>query len=159
MRVNRWYWIRAGIMTLAFIGSVLAIRHLDLTRSSGEGRKDSVNLCPTRVKQIHVKGGISVVQDGMAWYRKTNGRMEELDPIAVERWFGSHCVVDADPAEAPTGSGEEFATLAFVAGPPQILFSTGAGVFTWMDRAFTSAELTEALKNLPELPIRLRPSR
>jgi hypothetical protein len=157
MKVNRWYWLRAVILILAFAGSVYAIRNLDQTRKSQRGA--SVNLCPTRVKEISVAGGMKLVQDGMAWYRKAGGRMEELDPIAVEKWFGRHCVVAADAAETPTGAGAELATLAFVSGPPQVLFGTSAGVFTWMNQAFTSAELADALKSLSELPIRLRSSR
>jgi hypothetical protein len=146
-------------MIFGFLGAVHAIRSLNQFGSSNSTSGKSINLCPTRVTEIAVHGGVSVVQEGMAWFRKMNGQLEELDPIAVEKWFGRHCVVDADAAEAPTGSGETLATLAFVSGPPRALFSTNAGVFTWNEQAFTSAELAEALKTLADLPIRLRPSR
>jgi hypothetical protein len=159
MKVNKWLWIRVACMSVGFVGAVHVIRTYNQFGPGKTFATTSVNLCPTRVKEISIVNGMSLVQDKMAWYRKHNGQLEELDPIAVEKWFGRHCVVAADPAETPTGSGEQVATIGFITGSPQILFTTNAGIFTWMNQPFTSLELQEALKALPELPIRLRPSR
>jgi hypothetical protein len=157
MKVNFWYWLRAFIMVCALIVTIFIIRKLDRTSPSADPSA-TINLCPTRVTAIAQSEGTTVVQDGLAWFRKVNGGMEELDPIAVEKWFGRNCRVKADFAEGAPTSGAPVATVAFVSGPPQVLLVTGEGIYSWMGRAFRSTELQEALKDLKALPLRLRPS-
>lgn len=156
MKVNTWFWIRAFLMFCGLVGAITAIRSLNQFKDNAMAR---INLCPTRITVITTADGVSVVQEGMTWFRKISGRMEELDPIAVEKWFGRHCVVDAEPTSTPGTTSAPVATIAFVSGPEQILFDVGNGVFKWMGQEFTSAELTAALQSLTEIPLRLRPSR
>ena len=158
MKVGFWYWLRAFIMTCGLVGSVIAIRKLDRTRPKMDDSA-SINLCPTRVTAISEHEGASIVQEGLTWYRKVNGGLEELDPIAVEKWFGRNCRIQAEFDANGATAGTPLATVAFVSGPPQVLLVTGDGMFSWMGRAFRSEELKEALKGLSDLPLRLRPSR
>lgn len=157
MNVNFWFWLRAFAMFLGLIATIVAIRNLNQFKAA-DAPVAKVNLCPTRVTAITTASGVSVMQEGMAWFRKNDGRMEELDPIAVEKWFGRHCMVSAERAAAGAET-QPLATIAFVSGPEQTLFSAGSNAFQWMDQIFHSQELTEALKSLEEIPIRLRPSR
>ncbi len=157
MKVNFWYWLRAFIMVCALIVTIFIIRKLDRTRPAHDDSA-TINLCPTRVTAISQNSGTTVVQDGLAWFRKINGGMEELDPIAVEKWFGRNCKVKVEFEKDAAVSGAPVATLAFVSGPPQVLIVSAAGIYSWMGQAFRSQELEGALKDLKDLPLRLRPS-
>lgn len=155
MKVNFWFWFRAFVMTCGFIGTVIAIKRLDRTSSPGQ----FVNLCPTRVTAVEFADQVSIQQDGLSWYRKVDGRLEEVDPIAVEKWFAQYCRVKVpaigEPGETPA---VPLATLAYVSGPPQILATTGE-VLSFMGKTFESDTLKKGLSELREIPIRLRPSR
>lgn len=153
MKVNFWYWFRAFVMTCGFIGTVIAIKRLDKTSAR------VVDLCPTRVTAIEFPDQVSIQQDGLYWYRKANGRFEEIDPIAVEKWFAQYCRLNVSAlGDAGDTSLAPVATLAYVSGPPQILGTTGE-LLSFMGKTFKSDSLKAALSDLREAPIRLRPSR
>ena len=144
-------------MCCGFVGTVFAIRSLNQFKKSTPDR-DSVNICPTRVTSITLPDGWTLVQDGLAWYRKINDVMEELDPIAVEKWFGAHCIMTAEDLQPADVAGITRMTLTFVNGSVQTLEELSGGKFKWINQGFSSTELKEALDELPALPIRLRPS-
>jgi len=156
MNVNFWFWFRAVAMCLGLVGTITAIRNLNQFKEP-EVPPGSVNLCTTRITVISTPDGMRVSQEGLTWFRKTADRLEELDPIAVEKWFGRHCVVDAEPAKIDKDA-KVAALISFVSGLQTPLVSAN-GVYRWNGHEFTSAELTEALKTLADLPLRLRPSR
>src|SRR5690606_20417479 len=114
---------------------------------------DNINLCVTRIKALTMVDGFAVVQDGLDWYRRAGQHMGELDPIAVEKWFGANCRIKVKPAEA-TEASQAFVTVSFVSGEPQTLAKVGPGVYSWMGQVFTSPEFEAAIKSLAELPIR-----
>ena len=159
MPVNTWFWVRAFVMFLGLIATVIGIRQLDRTKKAAAvDEAKIVNLCPTRVSAVKLMDGTLIAQEKMSWFRSKGGQSEELDPIAVEKWFGRNCRVEI-AAEAATDAGPPAVEFQFVSGQPETIFSTGNGLYMWQSRVFRSPALETALNELQQLPLRLRPSR
>lgn len=151
-KIGAYYWVRVGVMVITLIGVLIVMKRLDLTKSAAKG----VDLCPTRVSSLSVVGRFAVLQDGMKWYRAEGGERQELDFIAVEKWFSEHCRLEAKEVTEAPGTNP-LLTLAYVSGDPKTLNMNPDGVFTWDGRAFSSAELAHALSALELLPVRSKP--
>ena len=116
-----------------------------------------LNICPTRVSSISVIGSMALIQDGMIWFRTKNGQREELDPIAVEKWFGAHCsmAIEAVSGTAPKDT-RPWVTLAYVSGLP-LTIQREQNIFMFGGRYFHSEELTQAVAELESLPPAKKP--
>lgn len=156
------YWIRVGMMILTFAVVVMAMRNLQSTKPTasplaklimGTGDSEKFVLCPTRVTALETPAGLHVRETGMKWTRSAGGPEEELDPIAVEKWFGRNCSVSGKKSE----SGEGFTPvlkLSLVNGETKTLARAGSGEYLWNGIRFVSTALDQALRDLSEIPAR-----
>lgn len=151
--LSAYFWVRIGVMVVSFFAVVGLIYKLNQFSPSDL----TLILCPTRVSAINTADGKGIVQEGMRWYRRNNGNLEELDPVAVEKWFGKHCKVAIEPVAKADSTGVLF-VVNFVSGPPETLYMAGEGLFRWQNRTFKSVQLEEALNSLKDLPLYLRPT-
>ncbi len=151
--LSTYFWVRIGVMMVSFFAVVGLIYKLNQFSPSDL----TLILCPTRVSAIHTAEGKGIVQDGMRWYRRNNGNLEELDPVAVEKWFGKHCKVEIEPVKMADSSGV-LAVVNFISGPPETLYIAGDGLFRWKNRTFKSQQLQDAFNSLNNLPLFLRPA-
>jgi hypothetical protein len=141
-------------MVLALAGILTLMKKLNMPGALGGG--DSVDICPTRVSSVSLIGRFAIVQDGMTWYRTGNGQRTELDPVAVEKWFGEYCQVSARKVPA-NDAAAPLLTLAYVSGLPLTLMVNAEGVFTFNRSHFQSAELAQAITALEHLPSAAKP--
>ena len=159
------YWVRVGMMILTFTVVVLAMRNLQQTKpevsplakmilGTGEGQK--FILCPTRVTSLETSTGLRVQEREMKWTRATAAGEEELDPIAVEKWFGRNCSVIGKKSETRQGF-ETVLKLGLVNGENKVLARASSGVYLWEGLQFVSESLDQALRELPDLPTRTSP--
>lgn len=116
-----------------------------------------VNVCPTRVSSVSVIGKAALFQEGLKWYRTLAGTRQELDPIAVEKWFSEYCTVGSELAPAPADNSLPIATFAYVAGLPVTLQQSGSGIFTMNGIHFRSQKLVEAIESIATLPVATKP--
>lgn len=151
--LSAYFWVRIGVMVLSFFAVVGLIYKLNQFSPSDL----TLILCPTRVSAINTADGKGIVQDGMRWYRRNNGNLEELDPVAVEKWFGKNCKVAIEPVSKAESTGVLF-VVNFISGPPETLYVAGDGLFRWQNRTFKSQQLEEAMNSLKDLPLFLRPT-
>lgn len=145
-------------MVLALIGVITLMRKMDKPGVfSGGAANEAVDLCPTRVTSVSVIGKFAIMQDGMNWYRTggPQGRTE-LDPVAVEKWFGGNCKVTAS-TEAANEGATPLLTLAYVSGLPATLLMSADGIFTFNRAHFRSQELLKAVSDLETLPAVSKP--
>ena len=143
-------------MIASLIGTITIMRRLGMPAATTTA-ESKVNICPTRVSSISVIGRFAIMQDGMRWFKtgEGDGRVE-LDPVAVEKWFSQNCKVASTPEganEAPT----PLLTFAYVSGLPSTLMVNEAGVFTLGQEHFRSLELSQAITQLENLPIAIKP--
>ncbi len=152
-KLSTYYWVRIGVMVLSFFAVLYMIWKLNQF-----GPDDlTMILCPTRVASITTSDGQGIVQDEMKWYRRANGNLEELDPVAVEKWFGKNCKIEIEPVKKVDSSTVVF-VVAFVNGPPETLYNAGEGLFRWKNKTFKSTQLEAAIASLKNLPIHVRPT-
>ena len=151
-KLNTYFWIRIGVMALSFVAVIFMIWKLNQFSPADL----TLVLCPTRVTAISTADGGGIVQEKMNWYRKVNGNLEELDPIAVEKWFGKYCKLEIEPQKKVEPGSVAF-VVSFVNGNPETLYNAGEGTFRWGDRTFKSKKLEEAIASLKQLPLHLRP--
>ncbi|MGE0525660.1 MAG: hypothetical protein AB7G93_11365 [Bdellovibrionales bacterium] len=167
-----YYWIRVIIMIGVFAAVVIIMRQLDTPRSPSPGflsfftgdddSSSRYTMCPTRVSRVEVASGQVVFEEDMRWYSMKQGKEKEiveLDPVAVEKWFGLNCKVKGEPATEPGGEFQTVAQFSFVSGTPQALLRAPSGEFQWNGSTFHSSQLEEALDRLLNLPIRRIPAR
>lgn len=145
-KVGIYFWIRVIVMGCT-LAAVLIIMYRLNTPSLRE-----LNVCPTRVSSISVIGSMALIQDGMTWFRTKEGQREELDPIAVEKWFGEHCKVEIESVSgvAPKET-RPWITFAYIAGSPVTIQQAG-DILMLNGRYFRSSELTQATAELESLP-------
>lgn len=151
--LSTYFWVRIGVMIVSFFAVVGLIYKLNQFSPSDL----TLILCPTRVSAINTADGKGIVQEGMRWYRRNNGNLEELDPVAVEKWFGRHCKIGIEPVQKAESTGVLF-VVNFISGPPETLYMAGDGLFRWQNRTFKSQQLEDALRTLQDLPLFLRPT-
>ncbi|HMN67412.1 MAG TPA: hypothetical protein PKC28_02640 [Bdellovibrionales bacterium] len=164
-KIRPTYWIRPIIMTATLI-AVMSIIYKIKQQGGGfftgapmvEGRehvsRTAVHLCPTRVSSLSVIGKFAILQDGMKWYRSRDGQREEVNQIAVEKWFSEHCTVKADLMDMPPTAAvtAPIVTLAYVSGEPVTLQRSADGLFALGKNYFRSPELEAALESLEQIP-------
>ena len=109
--------------------------------------------CDTRITSIELANGRRVYQEGLKWY--ADGPMEkgELDFIAVEKWFGSHCKVPVTSHPAEITEEALVAAVQFIDGARQDFRADGKGIMTWKGQSFSSPTLEAAFLELMELPV------
>ncbi|NJL25885.1 MAG: hypothetical protein HC902_12430 [Calothrix sp. SM1_5_4] len=113
-----------------------------------------VNLCPTRVSRIETDAGVSIFQEGMAWYRTLSsdgGSKRELDPISVEKWFARYCSIPFEKAD-PFATVSRTLKFSYVRGEPQTLLKSAGGDYEWQGLPFRSSALDKGLSEFEELP-------
>jgi len=130
--------------------------------SAGPGRsawyEESFKLswCLTRVVSLVKPQGFKLAQEGRAWIFSTPEE-KVLDFVAVEKWFGRYCRVNATGAITMPGEGSKPELfIKFVNGETEVLSITESGLFIWQDKVFSSPELSAALAELPQLPAGVR---
>ena len=160
-KLGVYFWVRVAVMIVALVGVLSLMSRL---RGGSGGTADLVpavsagflRLCPTRVASVSLIGKTAVFQDGLKWFRTGSatggGERQELDGVAVEKWFSSYCSIPIEEAAAPGPGSQPLLTLAYVSGLPMTLSLSPDGVFSWKDRSFRSPKLNEALQSLNELP-------
>jgi len=151
--ITTYFWVRVGVMFASLVAVLFSIWKLNQF-----GPEDlTMVLCPTRVSSIATADGQGIVQEGMKWYRRKNGNLEELDPVAVEKWFAKNCRINIEPHKKAEAAGVVF-VASFVNGPPETLYMAGEGLFRWKDKTFKSKHLEDAMSSMKDLPIFLRPT-
>lgn len=148
--------MRVGVMILTLVGVILLMKKMNSPNAFSTAGNESVNLCPTRVSSLSVIGRFAIVQEGLNWYRTGDSGRTELDPVAVEKWFGQNCKVSATKEGANEGA-TPLVTLAYVSGLPMTLLVSGDGVFTFNQSHFRSLELSQAITALEHLPNVVKP--
>jgi hypothetical protein len=148
-KVGFYYWVRATVMFATLVGVIVLMYRLNISLTSGPA--GSVQICPTRVSSVSVIGRAAVFQEDLRWYRAQAGGREELNPIAVEKWFSEYCTVSAEAAPAPSKESVPVLTVAYVAGLP-VTLRQSEDVFTLGNIHFRSAQLKEAIDALTRLP-------
>ncbi len=151
--------MRVGVMILSLVGSIMLMRKLNKPGALGGGvaASEDIDLCPTRVSSVSMIGRFAIKQDGMDWFRTGDaaGRTE-LDPVAVEKWFGSFCRVKAAKQES-NENATPLVTIAYVSGLPMTLLMNPDGVFSLNGAHFRSLELAQGITALETLPAVTKP--
>ena len=155
-KVGIYFWIRVGVMAAALFGVITIMKRLNQPGALGAGN-EAVNLCPTRVSSVSMIGRFAIMQDGLKWYRTGDGgERTELDPVAVEKWFGENCQLSGAKEEASPG-GTPLMTLAYVSGLPATILMSADGVFSMNKSHFRSQDLLRAITALEHLPPAAKP--
>ncbi len=150
-KVGIYFWVRVIVMCAALVAVITIMFRLNSPPSS------ELNICPTRVSSVAVIGSMALMQDGMTWYRAKGGQREELEPVAVEKWFGLHCKVDIEAVSGPAPKETHpWVTLAYVSGVPKTV-QRAEDIYMWDGRYFRSTELTQAMTELESLPSAKKP--
>lgn len=141
------YWFRVVIMVITLVAVILLMRNLNQEKKPSTAV--SVTLCPTRVQLVEIAADGSVLQQkGTKWIRNSS---QELDPIAVEKWFSALCSISAEPG----ASGEGFQPairLTYITGESQMVLRAPSGEFQTGDIKFNSKDLEDALAAFRTLP-------
>lgn len=154
------YWVRVVVMIFAFVGVITVMRQMNSAAKKGSpaplveiftGPKpavsdDSVDLCPTRILEMHMIGGPLFLQKDLKWFMRVGANEMELDQIAMEKWFSSNCHLQVTPVTDVTNP-EPILKVTFVTGEPANLMSSPDG-FVWRGRKFKSEQLQKALQDL-----------
>jgi len=150
-KLGIYFWVRVAVMCAALVAVVLIMFKLN-TPDSAE-----FNICPTRVTSIALIGDSALMQDGLTWYRLKNGQRQELDQVAVEKWFSANCkvAIEAVSGEAPKET-HPWATIAYVSGSP-ITLQRADSIFMSNERYFRSEHLIQAMSQLQALPEAKKP--
>lgn len=160
-----WYWFRVGMMALS-LASVMYVMHwLNRTPRAPDRTAaivTQVNLCPTRITRVET-GQVTLFEEKMQWYRQevaNSAAPERLDPVAVEKWFSRHCTLTGKRVSASANVATA-ATVSFVSGEPLKLLRSLSqlGEYEWQGLSFQSAQLTDALHELNELPKAKEPTK
>jgi hypothetical protein len=163
--MGKTFWLRVVMMCVTLVGVIWAMRalqprHTDSTTLSWLGFSSDkiVNLCPTRIVGLQsTTNGNAVLNQEMKWYRhsdQTNSSVE-LDPVAVEKWFSSNCMLKVQKV-SPPDDATEIMKVFFVDGKTESLKRSPSGAFTYMDQSFKSEQLDQAISALEGLPIYTR---
>jgi hypothetical protein len=162
IKLGVYFWLKVSMMMVTLVAVLYTIYALNnpgtknlielLAGASGQGAQSRVKLCPTRVSSISIIGKTALFQDGLKWFRTTEGQRQELDPIAVEKWFSEYCTVGSEPASPPASQPQPVVTFAYVAGLPVTLQQSEGGVFTLNGVHFRSEKLVEAIQAVTTLP-------
>ena len=157
------YWLRTGIMILAFAGVVFMIREINQPVSERRAQLFSflgsppdptvaiVNLCPTRITKFTLEDGTVLLQRGLDWTRVQGTTETKLDQVAVEKWFSAYCLFEGKKV-SPSADVKTVLTVEFVSGPPRTLIRSAAGDFEWSDQPFRSDLMTAGLRALGDFP-------
>lgn len=169
-----YYWVRVGMMIACFVVVVATIRAMNsgkpvaspilsmLGMDSGKGSsvREKITLCPTRVVALESSDGVMLREQDMKWYREIKGEGRvELDTVAVEKWFGTHCTVSAESVATSETAVSSGYTFTYVNGQNAILSGLAGqpGVYRFGELTFRSSELDEALHSFSSLPTRPTP--
>lgn len=157
-KVGVYFWIRVAVMAAALFGVLTIMKKLNQPGAlAGGGGDETVNLCPTRVSSVSMIGRFAIKQDGMKWYRTGDGEERtELDPVAVEKWFGENCQLRATK-ESANADAAPLVTLAYISGLPSTIMMGPDGVFSMNQSHFRSQELLKAITALEHLPTAAKP--
>lgn len=159
--LGAYFWVKVTMMMVTLAAVIYTIFTLNNPGTKGifqliaemnQPSKNRVNVCPTRVSSISVIGKAALFQEDLKWFRTLEGTRQELDPIAVEKWFSEYCAVGSEPAPAPSDNSLPIATFAYVAGLPVTLQQSESGVFTMNGFHFRSQKLVEAIESISTLP-------
>lgn len=165
--MGKTYWIRVVVMIITLFGVIIVMRKLNPNSDHsspslswlGLSSSQIVNLCPTRVVGLKGTNGVALLNEDMKWYRySSDGKAVEVDPVAVEKWFSEHCMVQAEKTDAASGS-VEIMTVFFVNGDTSPLGRATTGEFSFMGQNFKSPQLDRAISALEGLPLHTRPSK
>lgn len=142
------YWFRVVMMVITLVAVIWLMRSLSMDKKA----VTSVTLCPTRVKLVEIAAdGMRLQQDGIKWVRNSANLNQELDPIAVEKWFSILCSVSAQPVSSGSGFQPAF-RLSYITGETQMVLRAPTGEFQMRDVTFTSKDLDDALAAFRTLP-------
>jgi hypothetical protein len=154
------YWLRAAVLCAAFGLAVWTIQSLNQKGLSPQLAaaigaiptvNSQVNLCETRVQGLKTADGTDLHEEGFSWVM--NGiQHRQLDPVAVEKWFGYNCTVAAQDLRPVAKEDLEAANtvlqVSFIQGGVQFLKQTANGLFIWKKSAFRSSQLDKAIHQL-----------
>jgi hypothetical protein len=153
------YWARVVVMVFAFVGVMTVMRQLNTAAKRGSGAplieiltgpraeiENGLDLCPTRILEMHMIGGPLFFQRNLKWFMRLGALEQELDQIAMEKWFSTNCHIEITPTPSVSGA-EPILKITFVSGEPASLMSSPDG-FVWMGRKFKSEQLQRALQEL-----------
>ncbi len=161
-----WY-VKINFLVLGFllcIYGIYAVNHRGLPPGllSMFGLKPQVtsqrdSFCKTRVLGLIQPQKVKIMQEGNQWVAE-NSSTEYVNFISVEKWLSRFCSIhpDAgtpDSVEASAGNGFVPALFVkFIDGAVDILRSDSAGRFEWHGQVFKSDDLSNALRELSQLP-------
>lgn len=156
------YWVRVGFMLITLAVVISTMRYMQTSKPTtspiakfimgGESDGQKLVLCPTRVTWIETTSGMRVQQDDMRWTRVIADHHDELNTIAVEKWFGRNCSLKA----LKTTGGEGFTPIlkvGYVSGETATLERAPTGEYLWQGEKYISDGLDGALRTLAELPV------
>jgi hypothetical protein len=157
--VGVMYWVRVVVMVFAFVGVMTVMRQLNTATKRGSGTplveiltgpkpeiENGLDLCPTRVLEMHMIGGPLFFQKNLKWFMRLGAQEQELDQIAMEKWFSANCHIEITPTPS-VSDAEPILKVTFVSGEPASLMSSPDG-FVWRGRKFKSKQLQKALQEL-----------
>ncbi len=167
------YLVKLNFLLLAFLGVIFLMSKL---RSNGMGEgiaaffggpapgkivrvapgsvTTTLDWCDTRISAIEREGAPTLRQVKLKWLWETTPP-QELNFIAVEKWFGRNCKVKVErlaPDRFDEASQKPAMLVHFIKGPAETLFRVGEDLFKWRQEIFRSSELKEALVDLENLP-------
>lgn len=108
--------------------------------------------CETRVVELEMPGRFRLYETGSRWFIERSGHSQEVNAMAVEKWFGRHCSLNVEVAAPASTEPSPGLIVRFVNGKDETFEHTGTGIYRWMNRDFKSPELEAALGYLTELP-------
>jgi hypothetical protein len=108
--------------------------------------------CETRVSELESPGVFRLFQKGTQWFLERQGQSREVNPVAVEKWFGRHCSLNVEAAATRSTQLTPGLIVHFINGKDQTFQRDAVGIYRWMDHDFKSPELEAALSYLTQLP-------
>ncbi len=164
----RFVWFRALMMTVSLIVVVSAIRNMNnrtlapslasvMGLPATSGAKVAIagrlNWCETRVEALALANGTQIRQENFKWYRISPTGKQEVDSLAMEKWLGRNCTVDAELTQnSASDLPKKMLIVNFIKGKSQALLRYPTGEFAWAGQTFKSPELANALLDLESLP-------
>ena len=148
MRMGKMYWTRLVMMVITLVAVLWLMHNL----SSDSKRSENVTLCPSRVKLAEIAtDGVRLQQEGTKWIRNSTGINQELDSIAVEKWFSMLCSISSQATASGSGF-QPVLSLSYVTGETQLVLRAPTGEFQLRDIKFNSKDLEDALSAFRTLP-------
>ena len=154
-------------LTLALvIWALLAVREGSMegffASMTGVDPTKQINLCPNRIHAIEFEGGRKIEEShsgpDMLWAAHDGlaAGPRPLNYLAIEKWLGEHCYVDAAELKEnldKLGPFRSAVKIQFIDQSEASLMQNSANpkLFSWDGRLYESAEMAAALTELQAL--------